>query len=79
MATRIPTHTQLLDDSLAFLVEPTAEGLAAGMRAGAGTHPEDGPAPAPSAGLALIEREYSHARYAEKVARAYAAIGRLLE
>ncbi len=36
VATRIPTHTQLLDDSLAFLVEPTAEGLAAGIQSGAG-------------------------------------------
>ena len=29
VATRIASHTQLLDDSLAFLVPPTAEGLAA--------------------------------------------------
>ena len=32
VATRIPTHTQLLDDTLAFLVEPTPAGLAAGIR-----------------------------------------------
>jgi len=30
VATRIATHTQLLDDSLAFLVEPSAEGVASG-------------------------------------------------
>jgi glycosyltransferase involved in cell wall biosynthesis len=32
VATRIPTHTQLLDDTLAWLVEPTPEGLAFGIR-----------------------------------------------
>src|SRR3990170_2972187 len=31
VATRIATHTQLLDDSLAWLVEPSAEGLAEGI------------------------------------------------
>ena len=33
VATRIPTHTQLLDDTTAFLVEPTPQGLASGIQA----------------------------------------------
>jgi glycosyltransferase involved in cell wall biosynthesis len=72
VATRIPTHTQLLDDSLAFLVEPTPEGLAGGIRQ-ALADPTGARARA-ARGRALIEREYSPARYAEKVARAYGVI-----
>ena len=76
VATRIPTHTQLLDDSLAFLVEPTPEGLAGGIRQ-ALADPTEAQARA-ARGRALIEREYSPARYAEKVARAYDAITALV-
>ncbi|MFI5182775.1 MAG: glycosyltransferase [Vicinamibacteria bacterium] len=72
VATRIPTHTQLLDDSLAFLVEPTADGLAAGIRQALAT-PAEALARA-ARGRELVEREYSAARFAEKVARAYAAV-----
>lgn len=72
VATRIATHTQLLDDTLAFLVEPTAEGLAAGIRA-ALADPSDASARAGRA-RTLIEREYSVQRYEEKVAAAYAAV-----
>ena len=72
VATRIATHTQLLDDSLAFLVEPTAEGLAAGLRQ-ALEQVDDARARA-ERGLALVESQYSVARYREKVARAYAEV-----
>jgi glycosyltransferase involved in cell wall biosynthesis len=72
VATRIPTHTQLLDESLCFLVEPTAEGLARGVRE-ALEHPEDARTRA-DRGRALIDREYSADRYLEKIAAAYAAI-----
>lgn len=72
VATRVPTHTQLLDDGLAFLVPPTPEGLADGVRA-ALEQPDEARRRA-ERGRALIEREYSPARYREKVARAYAAI-----
>jgi glycosyltransferase involved in cell wall biosynthesis len=75
VATRIPTHTQLLDDATAFLVEPTAEGLASGIEAVL-DRPEDAAARA-RAGRELIEREYSLARYREKIARAYATVERL--
>lgn len=72
VATRIPTHTQLLDDSMAFLVQPTAEGLAAGIRL-ALSAPQDALARA-ARGRELIEREYSRSRYLEKVGRAYEAV-----
>jgi glycosyltransferase involved in cell wall biosynthesis len=75
VATRIPTHTQLLDDANAFLVEPTAGGLASGIRAVLG-HPEDAAARA-RRGRDLVEREYSVERYREKIARAYATVERL--
>ena len=75
VATRIPTHTQLLDDTTAFLVEPTPRGLAAGIQA-ALDRPEDAAARA-RAGRELVEREYSVERYREKIARAYAAVGRI--
>jgi len=72
VATRIPTHTQLIDDSLAFLVEATAEGLAGGIRQ-ALSEPADAAARA-SRARALIEREYGRARYEEKVRRAYSTL-----
>jgi glycosyltransferase involved in cell wall biosynthesis len=74
VATRIPTHTQLLDDSLAVLVEPTARGLAEGIRQ-ALAEPADAAARA-ARGRALIEREYSPARFREKVERAYTELAR---
>jgi len=75
VATRIPTHTQLLDDTTAFLVEPTPRALAAGLQA-ALDHPEDAAARARAA-RELVEREYSVERYRQKIARAYAAVERL--
>jgi glycosyltransferase involved in cell wall biosynthesis len=72
VATRLPTHTQLLDDSLAFLVEPTPVGLAEGLRQ-ALADPAAAAARA-ARGRDLIEREYSLARFEEKVARAYAGL-----
>ena len=75
VATRIATHTQLLDDTTAFLVEPTPEGLASGIRA-ALDHPEDAAARA-GRGRDLLEREYGVERYREKIARAYATVERI--
>jgi glycosyltransferase involved in cell wall biosynthesis len=69
VATRITSHTQLLDDSTAFLVEPAPQAFAAGI-----TQALDAPGEAATRarrGRDLIEREYSVARYAEKVKRAY--------
>ena len=75
VATRIPTHTQLLDDTTALLVEPTAEGLASGIRAVL-DHADEATARA-RRGQELIEREYSVERYREKIALAYATVERL--
>jgi glycosyltransferase involved in cell wall biosynthesis len=75
VATRIPTHTQLLDDETAFLVDPTAQGLAAGIRA-ALDRPDDAASRA-RRGRELIEREYSVGRYRDKIACAYATVERL--
>ena len=76
VATRIATHTQLLDDSLAFLVEPSAEGVASGLRQAL---EQRGEARARAErGLALVDREYSVERYREKVAHAYAEIARVV-
>jgi glycosyltransferase involved in cell wall biosynthesis len=72
VATRLPTHTQLLDDSMAFLVEPTAAGLAGGVRSVL-ADPAEASRRA-DRGRALIERHYSRRRYAEKVAQAYAQV-----
>jgi glycosyltransferase involved in cell wall biosynthesis len=76
VATRIATHTQLLDDSLAALVEPTAAGLADGIRQVL----SDPPAAAARAerAKACLTSEYGPARYAEKVARAYAEVESLI-
>ncbi len=75
VATRIPTHTQLVDDTTAFLVEPTPRALAAGLQA-ALDRPEDAAARARAA-RDLVEREYSVERYREKIARAYAEVEHL--
>ncbi len=72
VATRLPSHTQLLDDSLAYLVEPTAAGLAAGIRAALADKAEA--ARRARRGRELIEREYSEARFVEKVGSAYAVV-----
>jgi glycosyltransferase involved in cell wall biosynthesis len=72
VATRLDTHTQVLSDDTAFLVEPTAEALAGGIDA-ALDEPEERARRAGN-GRALLEREYSTARYREKVAAAYATL-----
>jgi glycosyltransferase involved in cell wall biosynthesis len=72
LATRIPSHTQILDDANAWLVDATGEALAGGIRAALA----DGTEAARRAdqGRALVEREYSPTRYAEKVRAAYSHI-----
>jgi glycosyltransferase involved in cell wall biosynthesis len=67
VATRIGSHTQVLDDSVCFLVEPSAEGLAAGI-ARALHEPEE----AARRSLAARERyakHYSRPVYEGKLAR----------
>jgi glycosyltransferase involved in cell wall biosynthesis len=72
VATRIPTHTQLLDDTAAFLVEATPAGLASGVREALSSRPEA--ARRALRGRELIEERYSAERYAEKVRAAYEAV-----
>jgi glycosyltransferase involved in cell wall biosynthesis len=72
VATRIASHTQVLDDTNAWLVDVTVEGLAAGVRAVLADPTEA--ARRAENGRALLEREYSPARYAEKVRAAYAHV-----
>jgi len=76
VATRLPTHTQLLDDGLAFLVEPTPEGLAVGIRQALADRGDA--AVRALRGRQLIEREYSTARFVQKVERAYEAVAAAL-
>lgn len=74
VATRLPTHTQVLDDTVAWLVDPTPEGLALGIRAVL-ADPAEAQRRA-ERGRALAAAEYSEERYVEKVRAAYAAIRR---
>ena len=76
VATRIGTHTQLLDDTNAFLAAPDPADFADALRQ-AVEQPEQARARA-DRGYSLIEREYGVARYREKIARAYAAVERLI-
>jgi len=72
VATRLDTHTQVLSDDTAFLVESTAAALAAGIDAAMKDEKER--ARRASNGRALLEREYSVARYRAKVESAYATL-----
>ncbi len=69
VATHLDTHTQVLSSDTAFLVEPNAAALAAGIDLALG-HPEERARRARN-GLALLDREYSAERYREKVQAAY--------
>lgn len=73
VATKLDTHTQVLSDETAFLVEPTAIDLAAGIDGALSDAAER--ARRAANGRALLDREYSVSRYREKVAAAYARLG----
>jgi glycosyltransferase involved in cell wall biosynthesis len=68
VATRLRTHTQVLDDSVALLVEPTADGLAGGILRGL-----DAPESAELATRArtLAETKYSDEAFIDKTRRVY--------
>lgn len=72
VATRLDTHTQVLSDDTAFLVEPTGSSLAAGIDA-AIKDPSELHRRAAN-GRALLDREYSAAKYREKVQAAYSVL-----
>jgi len=72
VATRILAHTQVLTGEVAVLAEPTAEGLADGIRR---LLASDGPGAAlAKQARAFAETRFSHAAYREKVERAYARL-----
>jgi glycosyltransferase involved in cell wall biosynthesis len=72
VATRIPSHTQVLDDTLSLLVEASPAGIAGGIRA-ALADPAAATARA-ERGRRLVEERFSPARFAEKVREAYGAV-----
>ena len=72
LATRIFSHTQILDETSAWLVDASPDAIAAGIRAVLGQ--PDEAAQRAARGRALIDREYSPRRYAQKVEAAYAHI-----
>lgn len=67
VATRIRSHTQVLSDDIAFLVEPTSDGLAHGVLR-ALTQPEEATKRAAAARL-LYEQNYSRQAYHTKIDR----------
>jgi glycosyltransferase involved in cell wall biosynthesis len=77
VATAIPTHTQLLHGGIATLVEPTPEGLAAGIR-GVLADPLAAVERAVR-GRSLIEREFGPQAFADKVRRAYEHVAAVVQ
>lgn len=72
LATRLPTHTQVLHDEVAKLVAPEPRAMADGMAALL-----DDPALRASLGergRAYVEREYSHASFKRRLLEFYAAL-----
>ncbi len=68
VATNIYSHTQVLNDSVAFLVEPTREGLAKGLLEATGEVAADKAANAHK----LYEQRYSRVRYTGKIKNLFA-------
>lgn len=73
VATRIWSHTQVLDDRVCFLVEPDAESMAAGLLR-ALQEPGEAAARAGEA-RALYEREYARPIYVQKIRRLLEIVG----
>lgn len=67
VATRIHSHTQVLDDAVAFLVEPSAEGLAEGILQAVNDPSES--VRRSEAAKALYETAYSRSAYTDKMSR----------
>jgi glycosyltransferase involved in cell wall biosynthesis len=65
VATRIRSHTQVLNDDVCFLVEPTVEGLAQGIRDS--LQDEGRRRQVVAAALALYQEKYSRAAYERSV------------
>lgn len=67
VATRLWTHTQVLDDSIAVLVEPTASGLAQGLMTALGKASAQRTA---RTAKARADREYTYPAYLERISQA---------
>ncbi len=72
VVTRIRSHTQVLDDSVCYLVEPDAASLAGGLLAA--LNDEAGATARSRNALALYEREYTRAAYERKVRKLLALV-----
>ncbi|MDK9708726.1 MAG: glycosyltransferase family 4 protein [Desulforhopalus sp.] len=70
VATRIYSHTQVLDDSVAFLVEPTPEAMAEGLALATGQTGKDKAVQAQR----LYNEKYAKTIYLDKMARLFAHI-----
>jgi glycosyltransferase involved in cell wall biosynthesis len=76
LATRLPTHTQVLDDEVACLVEPEPEAFARGLVRLLTSEPLRERLAANARELAL--REFTPAAFAAKLQRFYEAVARKL-
>ncbi len=75
LATDLPTHTQVLDRNVAALADPTPDALAQAIRSlVCGDSAQTQRAALGQAGQALIQREYTPARYRERLATFYTEI-----
>ena len=72
VATRIPAHTQVLDDAVCFLVDPDAESLGLGILAALSD--EERSRRVVGAALQLYECKYSRQVYTDKMRRLLASI-----
>lgn len=70
VATRIYSHTQVLDDSVAFLVEPTPEAMAEGLAQATGETGQD----KASHAQRLYDEKYAKTIYLDKMARLFTHI-----
>jgi glycosyltransferase involved in cell wall biosynthesis len=70
VATRIYSHTQVLDDSVAFLVEPTPEAMAEGLVMATGETGKD----KASQAQRLYNEKYAKAIYLDKMAKLFTHI-----
>ncbi len=73
VATALPTHQEVLDESTAFLVEPTPAGLAGGL--GAAFEAPEEAARRARAARALIDSHHNYHVFKRRIGQLYAGIG----
>ena len=72
VATRIPSHTQVLTDDLCILVDPTPESMAQGILVALGD--EEKASTVAKGAKALYDRDYSRSAYESKMHRLLEAL-----